>query len=264
MSYPITTPQPSSLQAKVKNLMQKTKKNIRKINFKKAVAQKFREYDQKLEALTNFNVSEAFEKAHPYLKWFPKKSGLAKRRTTWFGLLLKSDIDKNENHILGPSTIAIAKKFKELIQKDELTIADLEGARLEWLKDGDRINFFKAEISTRTEGSIYSNLRIKSVVRVVVKKKWGSGLIYNIVLSEVKKFCDDTLIKIHENLVDTVKRNKLSSGNKRLKGRDWSDIDVEKSNEMVDKIDKTLKQQDSSGGYILCWRRPKTCYTSYF
>ncbi|GJT13898.1 hypothetical protein Tco_0860940 [Tanacetum coccineum] len=40
----------------------------------------------------------------------------------------KNDIDKDENHILGPSTIAIAKKFKELIQKDELLIADLEGA----------------------------------------------------------------------------------------------------------------------------------------
>ncbi|GJX36999.1 hypothetical protein Tco_0250302 [Tanacetum coccineum] len=62
-SYPKTTPQPSSLQAKAKKLMQKAKKNMRKINFKKAVAQKFREYDQKLEALTNFNVSEAFEKA---------------------------------------------------------------------------------------------------------------------------------------------------------------------------------------------------------
>nr|GEU88409.1 hypothetical protein [Tanacetum cinerariifolium] len=35
---------------------------MRKINFKKAVTQKFREYDQKLEALTNFNVFEAFEK----------------------------------------------------------------------------------------------------------------------------------------------------------------------------------------------------------
>ncbi|GJT85280.1 hypothetical protein Tco_1066997 [Tanacetum coccineum] len=62
MSYPTTYPQPSSLQAKAKKLMQKAKKNMRKINFKKAVTQKFREYDQKLEALTNFNVSEAFEK----------------------------------------------------------------------------------------------------------------------------------------------------------------------------------------------------------
>ncbi|GJY02978.1 hypothetical protein Tco_0361130 [Tanacetum coccineum] len=60
--YTATTPQPSSLQAKAKKLMQKTKKNMRKINFKKAVTQKFREYDQKLKALTNFNVSEAFEK----------------------------------------------------------------------------------------------------------------------------------------------------------------------------------------------------------
>ncbi|GJZ02282.1 hypothetical protein Tco_0520243 [Tanacetum coccineum] len=33
------------------------------------------------------------------------------------------------------------------------------------------IDFFKAEMSTRTKGRIYSNLRIKSVVRVVVKKK---------------------------------------------------------------------------------------------
>ncbi|GJS88001.1 hypothetical protein Tco_0770637 [Tanacetum coccineum] len=241
-----------------KKLMQKKKKNMRKFNFKKAVTQKFKEYDQKLEALTNFNVSESFEKAiqakvlteikkllpthipnaisnyvkprlntsvlevmktnqinlftqsstsiddflemdlklklshnnqdppnnregenkkkrqkdvgepfsrssrrnrsplvivqddtpamkpldqtdiliqkHFIPEWFPKKSGLAKRSTTWFDLFLKSDIDKDENHILGPSTIAIAKKFKELIQKDELSIADLEGAGLERLK----------------------------------------------------------------------------------------------------------------------------------
>ncbi|GJS94751.1 hypothetical protein Tco_0801719 [Tanacetum coccineum] len=198
-----------------KKLMQKAKKNMRKINIKKAVAQKFREYDQKLESLINFNVFEAFEKAiqarvlteikkllpthipkavanyvrphhdalnaqdaelsfhkrshdnqdslnnregenkkkrrkdvgepssissrqnkspHPNPEWFPNKSGLAKRRTTWFDLLLKSDIDQNENHILGPSIVAIAKKLKAIIQKDELTIPDLEGARLEKLK----------------------------------------------------------------------------------------------------------------------------------
>ncbi|GKE36567.1 hypothetical protein Tco_1459972 [Tanacetum coccineum] len=272
--YHTTTPESSSLQAKAKKLMQKAKKNIRKFNFIKAVTQKFREYDQKLEALTNFNISEAFEKAvqakvlteikkllpthipnaianyvkpclntsvlevmktnqinlftqsststydlskmdlklkllnrihlnksndthttHQQLcdtlyesiildqnalnaqavqssfhkrshdnqdppnnlkddtpamkpldksdtliqkysnpEWFPKKSGLAKRKMTWFDLFLKSDIDKDENHIPGPSTVAIAKKFKELIQKDEFTIADLEGAGLEWLK----------------------------------------------------------------------------------------------------------------------------------
>nr|GEV60002.1 hypothetical protein [Tanacetum cinerariifolium] len=44
------------------------------------------------------------------------------------------DIDQNENNILGPSAMAIAKKLKAIIQKDALTIADLEGARLERLK----------------------------------------------------------------------------------------------------------------------------------
>ncbi|GKE72931.1 hypothetical protein Tco_1534972, partial [Tanacetum coccineum] len=41
-SYPTTYPQVSLLQAKAKKLMQKAKKNMRKINFKKPVAQKFR------------------------------------------------------------------------------------------------------------------------------------------------------------------------------------------------------------------------------
>ncbi|GJV41609.1 reverse transcriptase domain-containing protein [Tanacetum coccineum] len=60
--YPTTTPQPNSLQSKSKKLMQKAKKNMRNIKLKKVVTQKFKEYDQKLEDFTNFNVTEAFEK----------------------------------------------------------------------------------------------------------------------------------------------------------------------------------------------------------
>nr|GFA46298.1 hypothetical protein [Tanacetum cinerariifolium] len=55
----VKNPQPSSLQAKTKKLMQKAKKNMRKIKFKRAVSKKFKEYTQKLEALTSVNVSEA-------------------------------------------------------------------------------------------------------------------------------------------------------------------------------------------------------------
>ncbi|GJR65716.1 hypothetical protein Tco_0011781 [Tanacetum coccineum] len=243
---------------------------------------------------------DEYVRNHPYPEWFPKKSGLAKRRMTWFDFLLKPDIDKNENHILGPSTVAIAKKLKAIIQKDELTIVDLEGAGLEKLKqqyqddveleyhvsqlkiavlteakwnndedevskprtferhmskntkphpsfytndfyylvclsteekyttsitkhyaaryykqgiedmipdrwckethryifealngihhwDGDIIDFFKAKMSTRTKGSVYLDLRIKSVVCVVVKKKWDYGFLTSIV---VKRFDD--------------------------------------------------------------------------
>nr|GEX52277.1 hypothetical protein [Tanacetum cinerariifolium] len=41
-----------------------------------------------------------------------------------------------------------------------------------------------------------------------------------------------------------VKRNKLGTDNKWLKGREWTDMDVKKSTEIVDKINKTLKRID--------------------
>ncbi|GJY94995.1 hypothetical protein Tco_0511356 [Tanacetum coccineum] len=53
----------SSIQAKAKKLMAKAKQNKRKSNFKQAVEQKFKEYDQKLEAFTLINVPEAIEEA---------------------------------------------------------------------------------------------------------------------------------------------------------------------------------------------------------
>ncbi|GJT94536.1 hypothetical protein Tco_1090054 [Tanacetum coccineum] len=232
-----------------------------------------------------------------------------------------------------PSIVAIAKKLKAIIQKDELTIADLEGAGLErlkqqyqndvkleyhvdqlkatvlseakWNSDEDdvyykqgikdmisdswckenhcytfeslngihhwedsKINLFKAEMINLSEGKIYSDLRIKLVVRIVVKKKWGDGFLTSIVvrrsddneyefnyadlprlslndvehmyllqLSEVKKFYDGTLMKICHNLIHMVNTNELGKGNRRWKGIDWAKKDVKKSNEMVDKID---------------------------
>nr|GEY07806.1 hypothetical protein [Tanacetum cinerariifolium] len=38
--------------------------------------------------------------------------------------------------------------------------------------------------------------------------------------------------------------NKLCISNKRLKGRDWTDMDVEKLNKIVDKIDNVLKRRE--------------------
>ncbi|GJW17705.1 hypothetical protein Tco_0025141 [Tanacetum coccineum] len=51
-------------------------------------------------------------------------------------------------------------------------------------------------------------------------------------LSEVKKLCDGTLEKIQETLIDMKAKNKLGKGNKSLKGRDWTNNDVMKSNKM--------------------------------
>ncbi|GJS19510.1 hypothetical protein Tco_0448142 [Tanacetum coccineum] len=232
---------------------------------------------------------------HSNAGWFIKKLGstnVAKRRTTWFNLLLKYDIDQNEDHIIGPSIVVMAKKLKELIQKDELTIADLEvlteaqwNNGIEdlipdrWSKkfhryqikslngihhwEDRRHDFFKAEINNMSPDKVYSNKRIISVIRIDVKKKWGYGFLTSIVvrrlvkkeyefnyvdlprlslndvkdmyllkmkLDEVNKFYDDTLLKIHDNLLKMVNKNELSRGNKWLKGRNWNDKYIKRPN----------------------------------
>ncbi|GJS53534.1 hypothetical protein Tco_0626896 [Tanacetum coccineum] len=101
----------------------------------------------------------------PNAGWLTKKSGSAnaKRRTTWFDFLLKSEIDQNENHILGPSIVAIAKKLKELIQKDVLKIANLEGPGLEKLTQQ-----YKNDVEHE-----YHVDQLKVVV--LTKAQWNSG-----------------------------------------------------------------------------------------
>ncbi|GKC73273.1 hypothetical protein Tco_1119156 [Tanacetum coccineum] len=63
-------------------------------------------------------------------------------------------------------------------------------------------------------------------------------------LSEVHKFCDGTLMKIRDNLIDMVNKNELGHGNKSLKGRDWNGKDIKRSNEMLEKINQTLKRRE--------------------
>ncbi|GJT81920.1 hypothetical protein Tco_1056262 [Tanacetum coccineum] len=462
------TPQPSSLQAKAKKLMQKAKKNMRKINFKKAVTQKFREYDQKLEALTNFNVSEAFEKISLFTKPSTNTDDLLEMDlklrllniiylnksnethtthqqlydTLYDSITLNQDtlnaLDAelsfykraHDNHdppnnregenrkkcrkdVGKPSSKSsskCSKKLKAIIQKDELTIADLESAGLErlkqqyqndvkleyhvdqlkaamlseakWNSDEDdvlstkekyttsitkyyaaryykqgmedmisyrwckethiyifealngihhwedsRIDFFKAEIIRRSDDQEYefryadlprlslndvedmyllqvhdklhhhpfkfvkdfNNAILLFIRRVVIQNrvkdiqlgvesyqqtinltkpmmffegidqrtpfkmtsmhKWVVYLNQHNIkslmrLSEVKKFYDGTLVKIQENLIDMVTKNKVGKDNKRLKGRDLTDNDVMKSNKIVRKIDQTLKRRE--------------------
>ncbi|GJZ68099.1 hypothetical protein Tco_0631339 [Tanacetum coccineum] len=364
--YPTTTPQPSTLQAKAKKLMQKEKKNIRKINFKKALKLLNRIHESKsntthLTHPTNQNLYDALYKyvcldhdaliAQDVKPSFHKRShdnqdspnnheGENKKKR-------QKDVGEPSSRSSRASTVAIAKKIKAIIQKEELTIADLEGVGLERLKqqyqndveleyhvdqlkeavftetnknsdedevskprsfeqhmskntkphlsfynndfyylvrlrtkekyttsitkhytaryykqgiedtipdrwskethryifealndmhhgEESKIDFFKVEMRTRTEGSVYSDLRIKLVVRVEVKKKWGYGFLSSIVVrrsddkeyqfSEVKKCCDGTLINIRENLVDMVKRNKLApvtNGSMEETGLTW-------------------------------------------
>nr|GEY39093.1 hypothetical protein [Tanacetum cinerariifolium] len=326
--YPTKTPQPSSLQAKANKLMQKAKKNMRKINFKKAVTHRFREYYHKLEAITNFNLYEAFEKdvqaksLTEIKKLLPTyipnaKLWLAKRRTTWFDLFLKSNIDQDDNHILGPSAVSIAKKFKELIQKDKLTIAYLEGTGLERLKvqyNNDvelEYHVIQLKAAVLSEAQWNKERYATSIIKYYVARYYKEGIedripkrwskdvhhyhfgalndkLHHLPLEFVKDFNNALLMFIRRNLmknmvediqlgVESYKRtlnltkptmcfegidqsipftmttthkghmlskNKLGSGNKRSKGRDWIDDDVKSSKEMLKKIDEILRHRE--------------------
>ncbi|GKD20466.1 hypothetical protein Tco_1222169, partial [Tanacetum coccineum] len=80
----------------------------------------------------------------------------------------------------------------------------------------------------------FNNALLMFIRRTVIKNR----------LSEVKKFSDGTLVKIQENLIDMLTKNKLGSGNKRLKGIDWTDYDVKSSREMLKKIDEVLRHKE--------------------
>ncbi|GJW72087.1 hypothetical protein Tco_0129004 [Tanacetum coccineum] len=420
ISYPTTTPQPRSLQAKAKKLMQKAKKNMRKINFKKAVTQKFREYDQKLDALTNFNVSEAFEKAvhakvlteikkllpthipnaiakyvkshlntsilddpsnnyegenkkkrrkdvsepssrssrrnrspvvivkddtpalqpldqaniliqkHSKPEWFPKKytndvelkyhvsqlkaavlseaqwnsdEGDVSKPRSFERHMSKStkshpcfynndytylvDLSTEEKYTTFITKHYAARYYKEGIEDriperwskevrhyhfEALNVRRSDDKEYEFsYADLPRLSVNDVEYITVIKNKVEDiHLRVESYQRTLNLTKpimffegidqripftmtaTHKGVVhlnqYNIKslmkLCEVKKLCDGTLVKIQENLIDMLSKNKLASGNKRLKGRDWTDYDVKSSKEMLKKIDKLLRPRE--------------------
>ncbi|GJU05498.1 hypothetical protein Tco_1121928 [Tanacetum coccineum] len=83
-------------------------------------------------------------------------------------------------------------------------------------------------------------------VGTFVAGKGGKRYVYLSTYQEVYKFSDGTLVKIQENLIEMLSKNKLGSGNKRLNGRDWTDYDVRSSREMLKKIDEILRHREQA------------------
>nr|GEV53656.1 hypothetical protein [Tanacetum cinerariifolium] len=67
-------------------------------------------------------------------------------------------------------------------REEKYTISITKHYVARYYKEEDKIDFFKARMSVVIEGNIYSNLRIKSVVCVFVKKKWSYGFLTSIVV----------------------------------------------------------------------------------
>nr|GEV33274.1 hypothetical protein [Tanacetum cinerariifolium] len=189
---------------------------------------------------------------------------------------LNDTCQKVQNYILASTTMTtrIKDRIPERWSKEvrRYPFEALNGIH-HW--EENRIDFFKEGISALTKGNVFSDLRINSFVRIDVKKKQCYAFLTSIIvrrfddkeyefsysdlprlrvndvedmyllqLSEVKKFSDGTLMKIQENLIDMVSKNKLGSDNKNLKGRDWTNYDVRSSKETLKKINEVLRHRE--------------------
>ncbi|GJU33303.1 hypothetical protein Tco_1176892 [Tanacetum coccineum] len=123
-SYLTTNPQHNSLQAKAKRLMQKAKKNMWKINFKKAVAQKFKEYDQKLEALTSINVSKVIKKAAQAKFLTEMKKLLPTHVLKAVANYVKPRLNNSVREVMQNNQISLVTKSSTLV--DDLSEIDLK------------------------------------------------------------------------------------------------------------------------------------------
>ncbi|GJY26603.1 hypothetical protein Tco_0401329 [Tanacetum coccineum] len=294
-------PQPNSLQAKAKKMMQMAKKNMRKINFKKAVTEKFREYDQKLEALTNFNKEEltipdlegaGLEKLKQQYKndvdlkyhvdqlkaamlseanWKSDEDDASKPRS--FEIHMSKNTKPRpsfyNNNFYYLVSLSTKEKYTSSITKQYTSryykqgIKDMISNR--WCKETHRYHFEALNVRRSDDQECefsYADLPrlslndVEDMYLLQVQDKlhhlplefvkdFNNALLLFIrrVVIQNRKLCDGSLEKIRENLIDMVIKNKLGKGNKRFKGRDWTDNNVVKSNEMVKKIDQTLKRQ---------------------
>nr|GEV24747.1 hypothetical protein [Tanacetum cinerariifolium] len=339
----VTNPRQSLIPEKTKNLMEKAKRNKRKSIFKHAFEKKFKEYNQKLEALSSINVpkaikkairakinlyttpspttiddmseidlklmllnkmykSKSFESHDTYHKLYDvlyesirldqesldaqdtepsskrphddqdslnnrerekrkkrrKDAGEPSSRSSKKDKVPMDSIQEyllainpktkkksafknfpmqdglQRNYILGLSIVTVAKKIKELIKKDELTIADLE------------VNLSTEEkYTTSLTKHFAARYHIKGI-EGMIPDRWSKKIqLYQInALNGIYHWEDarkDFFKAEMENLLKMVNKNVLGHGKKRLDGRDWSKNDIKRSNEMLEKIDKSLK-----------------------
>ncbi|GJW83619.1 hypothetical protein Tco_0156764 [Tanacetum coccineum] len=307
--YNATTPQPSSLQAKAKKLMQgkeEYKEDCERIRLwlQEAVQVRVLTEIKKIlptdipKALANYvkphlntSVLEAHDNQDPpnnhegenrkkHQKDVGKPSSKSSRRN-------KSPMVHAQDDT---PAIQLVDQEDEYIRTEWYTKSDLEGARLErlkqqyqndvkleyhvgqlkatvlleakWTSDEDDVSKAKMRSDDQEYEFSYTDLprlSLNDISAPIIDQRIPFTMIathkevvyinqHNVKslmrLSKVNKFCDGMLVKIWENLIDMVTKNKLVKGNTRLKGRDGTDNDVMKSNEMVNKIDKTLKLKE--------------------
>ncbi|GJW54890.1 hypothetical protein Tco_0098975 [Tanacetum coccineum] len=144
------------------------------------------------------------------------------------GVMMKGDVSKLEDDVRKDFFKDEMGNRRSDKTEYEFSYADLPSLSLNDVEDMYLLKI-PYTMSETVKGVVYLNQHnIKSLMK----------------LNEVNKLCDSTLKKICDNLLEMVNKNELVRGNKSLKGRDWSNKDIKRSSEILEKIDKTLKHRE--------------------
>nr|GEU52621.1 RNA-directed DNA polymerase, eukaryota [Tanacetum cinerariifolium] len=241
--YHTTTPQPSSLQAKLKKLMQKAKKNMRKFNFNKV------QYNNDVEL--EYHVSELKEAVLSEAQWNSDEGDVFKPRSFERHMLKSTKphpcfYNNDYTYLVDPSTEEKRSddKMYEFSHADlpRLSVNDVEDMYL--LQVQDMLHHLPLEFVKDFNNALLMFIRRTMIKNRVEDIQLGvESYQRTLNLTKPTMFFEGIDQRIPFMMTATLKGNKLGSDNKRLMGKDSTDYDVKSSNEMIKKIDKVLRHR---------------------
>ncbi|GJV76811.1 hypothetical protein Tco_1508395 [Tanacetum coccineum] len=249
-----------SIQAKAKKLVAKARHT--KLNFKQVVEKKFKEYDQKLEALSTIIVPEAIEKSVQVKVLIEVKKQLPTHVPKEIANFIKPRLNNTvlevmKNNLINLFTTPSPTTTDDLL---EMKLKTKLYKRMYQNKSFDtyeihqhlhNILILPMTVKGRREvkeGRMQDNpllnrqrkiklpwILFKMTFLLINPKTEKKNLYRNIPTRNGFLRSPDNLLKM---------LNEMGRGNVTLDGREWTKNDIKRSKAMLEKIDKTLKHGD--------------------
>ncbi|GJR93216.1 hypothetical protein Tco_0265390 [Tanacetum coccineum] len=185
---------------------------------------------------------------------------------SWFNELVDANKRPEEHQLQMGSTVMFGKCMKKFLNKDKITKVDLEGPAFELSKKRFRNNM-ELEYNLEQSHDVYSKLKIISLKRITVEKKYGyrmspselsyttlshpRGVVYEGIdnqkllmrADEIHKFSDGTLNKVYNKLDVMLRDNRFGFGNEGMTNLKWTSKDIDRKKSILEKIEKKLKER---------------------
>ncbi|GJU81011.1 hypothetical protein Tco_1283376 [Tanacetum coccineum] len=141
--------------------------------------ERFKDDDKPRQEQEEVAQHDEFTGEHAY--WFkqPGEKRVKLLEQNWFNELVNADKDLREYELQIGSTVMFAKSMQNFLNKEKITKEDLKGIH-HWKED--RQWFYKGNIGHKSAHDVYSKIKIISVKRITVERKYGYGYLKEIVV----------------------------------------------------------------------------------